>query len=180
LDPEKAVQSAIIQNKRITKEKVEAVINRCLTKQTIPLQGLSPFTLSNVPQNMNTLELKMEKGGISQDDIKIVKDFDNSAFLLLKGWGYRYKKEELDARIEYLRLLVQHECQYIYNKKISSQEPFGVEMLTSVRDRLVERQSEVMQKFPECSFEILEGIAGMLTQKCSVWWSKKFDVGSAP
>lgn len=127
---------------------------------------------------MDILETKMRNGGVSDEDIKRVKDYDNSVFALLLRWNYKYQKIETDDRAEHLRLIVDRECRYAYNKFKDSETPFGEQMLTFVRERLSQRQIDVSQRFQnDCIVEHLEGIAGMLTERCDVWWGKKFDLG---
>lgn len=178
MDPRKAELDAIIQKKRITRDRVQSVVDSSVTQPGL-LRGLSPLPVKDWPRGMDILDAKMRNGSISNEDINRVKDYDNSVFDLLLRWNYRYGKIETDERAEHLRLIVDSECGYAYNKYKESQTPFGEQMLTLVRERLTQRQMDVSQRFQnECIVEHLEGIAGMLTERCDVWWSKKFDLGS--
>jgi hypothetical protein len=179
IDPQKAIVESIIENKRITKEKVTNILNECLTQLGI-LEGISPIEIQNFPTGLNILALKMTKGGIDESDIELVKDYDHSAMRLLLGWSYAHGKKEADVRAEHLRLIVQHECKDAYNRKYDAGKVFGQEMLTLVREHLRQRQSEVTQRYHDCNFEHLEGMAGILTEKCFIWWSEKFKIDEVP
>src|ERR1035437_10439948 len=122
------------------------------------------------------MELKMAKGGISCDNIQLMKDLNNSTFKLLSEWGYSYGKKKTDERIEDLRLLVQCECQAAYDLVDDNNAQFGKVMLNGVRKRLEQRETEVKHKYFDCSIEHLEGMVGILTEKCTVWWSERFNI----
>jgi hypothetical protein len=176
MNPREAELDAIIQKKRITRDQVQTILDQCMI-QLGALEGLSPMTISDWSTGMNILELKMCKGGITEDDIEQVKDSDNSAFKLLMGWNYKYGKLAAASMAENLRLMVKHECRDAYNICKHSSLPFGERMLTLVRERLRQRQQEVSLRYNNaCVFEHLEGVAGMLTERCDVWWSEKFEV----
>jgi hypothetical protein len=176
MNPRKAEFDAIIQKKRITRDRVQSIIDSSV-KQPGLLSGLSPLPTEDWPRAMQRLERKMRKGGISDEEINRIKDYDNSVFDLIVRWNYKYKKVATEERAEHLRLIVDRECNYAYNKCKQLGEPFGQEMLDLVRERLTQRQIDVSQRFQnECLIEHLEGIAGMLTERCDVWWSKKFNV----
>lgn len=175
-DPNAAKTASIILNKRISKEIVEEIFAKHLNSIG-KLEGIEPYTIESMPTSFEGLELKMRKGVISEDDIVLMKDLDNSALKLFIDWYYEKGGKEANTRLEDLRLIVQHECQEAYNLTKTDSAPFGQEMLSMVRERLKARQEEIQKKYSECSYDHLEGIAGFLTEDCKVWWSRKFDVG---
>lgn len=174
-DPQKAIFSSVLQNKRITSLIVQNSINQCL-KSTVTLQGVAPIQISALPKGMNVMELKMAKGAISYSNVALMKDLNASAQKLLIEWLHIHGKIKADQRAEHLRLLVQNECQEAHDLADNSSKPYGNEMLQAVRDRLRKKYEKTKLPYPECCYEHLVGIAGILTEDCKVWWSEEFEI----
>lgn len=54
--------------------------------------------------------------------------------------------------------------------------PLGPPMLIDVQDRLKRIAKETPSKVNYQPYEVLVGMAGMLTEACKVWWSEKFEL----
>jgi hypothetical protein len=176
VDPQVSIVDATIKSKTINLIMVQEIVNKWLNS-TLMLEGTNPITLCDLPRGLSRMQKKMAKGGISCENIALMKDLNNSTFKLLSEWGYSYGKKKTDERIEDLRLMVQRECQTAYDLCYNNSSPFGKEMLREVRKRLQVRESEIKQKYIDCSIEHLEGMTGILTEKCTVWWSEQFEIG---
>ena len=164
VDSQASISEGTIRGKMINPEMVREIVNKWLTT-TGTLRGTDPITLCDLPHGLNRMELKMAKGGISCENIGLMRDLDNSTFKLLSEWGYTYGKKTTDERIEDLRLIVQHECQTAFDSSNNIGATFGKEMLIDVRKRLENRENDVKQKYFDFSFEHLEGLAGKFLQK---------------
>lgn len=171
---EEALISEIMAKKRITKEMVSNILSK-YTNSSGLLQGVAPISVSTLPRGASVLTQKLEEGKVCVNDINTMKDCDNSSFILFREWYEAYGKDELDARCDHLRIIVQRECQDVYNRLLETEtDPFGQKMLGIVRDRFRERIGEIQKRYDDCSSEHLEGIAAILSEKCTLWWSKEF------
>ena len=61
--------------------------------------------------------------------------------------------------------------------RVGSQgNPLGPTMLIDVQDRLARIAREAPAKVNYQPYEVLVGVAGLLTDACHVWWSEKFEL----
>ena len=89
---------------------------------------------------------------------------------------YKLGPDESDALYNQVRLIVQTECQESYDENFKLDKEFGIEMLKDVRKRIRDRVSQEKDKFKGLSYEHVMGVASILTEECTVWWSEKFDL----
>ena len=73
-------------------------------------------------------------------------------------------------------MLVRNECQEAYDAAHAASDGGGSRMLTEVRQRLRERHVGGRDELFGCAYEHLLGVAGMLTEDCTVWWSERFEL----
>jgi ABC-type transporter Mla MlaB component len=172
-DPVTAMANYIIGQKRIEKKTVTDAIEKCFNMTGL-LRGIMPVSIKNLPPSMDILSQKLQAGNVAALDVQTMKDCDNSALALLFEWYNASDANEANARYDHLRIIMQRECSYAYNSAFSEDDSFGQKMLGIVRDRIIERQPEIIRRYNDCSCEHMEGIAGILTELCSVWWSKQF------
>jgi hypothetical protein len=178
MNPKACSVCGIIEDKRVTKEKVERIIKDSLP-ETIPLRHFNQVDLSQLPRGIRKLELKLAKGGLSSGNIFNAKNQKFFAEALIARWVSRYSETD-QATINYedLSSVVLNICLEVHDKIKSEKEPvFGTEMLTLLRERLQKRFDEELCKlYPECRYEQVLGIAMVLTEQCLVWWSEVFPI----
>jgi hypothetical protein len=172
-DPATAMTDYIIRQKKIEKKVVADALEKCFNMTGL-LRGIAPVSVNNLPSGMEVLTQKLQAGNVARLDIVTMKDCDNSALRLLFEWYNAYDVNEANARYDHLRIIMQRECSYAYNAAYSENISFGQTMLGIVRDRIIERQPEIVRRYNDCCCEHMEGIAGILTELCTVWWSKQF------
>ncbi len=177
-DPEACLARATIQDKRVTRAKVENIINNSL-EETIPLRYVNPVDLSELPKGMRKLELKLAKGGLSSGNIFNAKNQKFSADALIARWVNRYS-ETNQAPINYedISSKVLNVCLEVHDRLINGNQPvFGTEMLNQVRELLQKKFDEELHRiYPECKYEHILGMAMILTEQCLVWWSETFPI----
>ncbi len=177
-NPEAIAASEIIRGKRITKERLVSLLQVTLPAEPM-LRTSQLITIDDLPHGMSALELKMAVGGISIENISLAKDLKASTEYLLTKWLYKNGKAATDARYQHLRTLTRSECQEAYDRNRSDDRLFGPEMLNDVRQRLRGRYTDHDVELFGSSYEHLMGMAGILTEDCTVWWSKPFAIPSA-
>lgn len=176
-DPDAIAASETIKGKRITKERLMSLLQMVLPAEPT-LRTSQPITIDDLPRGMSTLGLKMAAGGVSIDNISLAKDLKASTEYLLMKWLHKNGKSATDGRYQHLRTLTRSECQEAYDRNQSDDRLFGPEMLKDVRERLRARYTAGDLELFGSSYEHLIGMAGILTEDCTVWWSKPFAIPS--
>lgn len=174
-DPEQVLTDEILRGKRITRERLLTIIRLALPPQP-DLRTSDPISVEGLPQGMSTLELKMAAGGLSIGNIGLAKDQKASTEYLLLKWLHRNGKASTDQRYQHLRTLVRSECQEAFDKAKASSATFGPAMLEDVRARLRTRHQDEGGSLFGCKYEHLLGMAGILTEDCTLWWSEEFPI----
>lgn len=171
---EKTEIREIINSKRVTKENLTNIIERLRT------EPISLFLKDNnsIPKNFDNkiMEIKMDAGGISYDNIKLAKDQKFSIEALTTSWLYKYDQIEAVKRYNQVKLIINTECQEAYDEEEQKDKSFGSNMLKKVRLKLRERYKTDAVSFFDCKYEHLLGMVGVLTEECLVWWSEKFKI----
>ena len=88
--------------------------------------------------------------------------------------------DTFDGFLKQLEGVVQAECteaQLVAQiSRVSPTAPYGPAMLVSVFQRLKAIAENTPRKVDNEPYECLVGIAGLLTEQCTVWWSDKFNL----
>ncbi|MEQ9165465.1 MAG: dsDNA nuclease domain-containing protein [Fulvivirga sp.] len=164
-----------IKSKRISKNELQSIISSYLS-DPITLSVNVPESIGNIRATHDRLELKMDKGGIDYNNVDLHKDYKYSAQSHLVSLLYKLGPNESDALYNQVRLIVQTECQESYDENFKLDKEFGIDMLKDVRKRIRDRVSQEKDKFNGLSYEHVMGVASILTEECTVWWSVKFDL----
>ncbi|WP_367388092.1 hypothetical protein [Lewinella sp. LCG006] len=128
------------------------------------------------------MEVKLDAGGISYDNIQLLKDNKFAMESTLTRWIHRFGSSRAGERYNQVKSIVMNECQIAYDNNIPKKPllmrrpSFGTQMLNSLRIELKQRHSNNPDVFLGCLPEHLYGMSGILTEECKVWWSDKFDL----
>lgn len=174
-DPEQILTDEILRGKRLTRDRLLTIIRQALPPQP-DLRTSDPISVEELPHGMNTLELKMAAGGLSIGNIGLAKDQKSSTEYLLTKWFHKNGKVSTDQRYQHLRTLVRSECQEAFDKAKAEGGTFGPAMLEDVRSRLRTRHRDEGDALFGCKYEHLLGMAGILTEDCTLWWSEEFQI----
>jgi len=173
-NPEKDEELSVIQGKKITKNCIDNIIRKA-NSQPISLFIKDGQGLDNFPNGSSRLEKKMDAGGISYENIQLVKDQIFSLENHAASWLYKYDSKQAAHQYDQIKLIVQNECQEAHDENMST-ELYGQKMLIKVRERLRNRYGSEKPIFFDCQYDHLLGMAGVLTEECKIWWSNKFDI----
>lgn len=172
-NPEGMRDKVIINNKRLTKESIERLIEEVCSEDL--LQGTKYFQVVSLPKGFTKLQRKMLQGGLPVEEVQLTIDHKTSLEKFLISEMYK-SENRADKINNHLRLIVTTECQEAYGEARQQDEKFGQQMLSDVRKRLRERWRIEREFIPNLRYEHFCGYAGVLTEECKVWWSEKFDV----
>ncbi len=176
VNPDDERARAIIRSKKITKQELLIVLEQSfgpdLALKKEHRSGL-PLALSG----LETMKLKLDRGGVSEENIQILQDLKYSAEHLVLAWLAKHGDDRAVQYYDNAELVVLNACQEAFDNVSLSGDRFGTQMLIEVRERLTRRYSDDRERLHGCMYEHLLGIAGILTEECKVWWSKKFPLG---
>ncbi len=171
--PQEVRSQHVIKSKCINKDDVLEVLNRELPSEIL-LRTHHQVPIDELPTGMKKMELKLAAGGLTVSAIEHLKDVKFSAEELLIGWLYKYGRERAQQYYEHLRIIVHGEC---FAARQSSHQADGLyanKMLLDLREKLAYRASLIGNEIPEHRQEHLLGMAGILTEDCTVWWTTEF------
>lgn len=172
-DAEQIEKDDIIQGKMVNKEKIENIIEQSINMDIV-LWSLEHFNITQLPENSVTMEIKMEAGEISYDNIENMKDLKFSAEKILREWQLKYGIGVSNDRYQQLRLIARAECLASRDlAKSSSDNPYGGKMLIILRERLKDLCQNDRESVFGCNPYHLLGISGILTEECVIWWNEK-------
>lgn len=174
-NPNLATNAEILDGKRITREKITAII-KDFTSEDAPLRTFNPLDISSFPKGTRKLEMKMIAGDISLSNINLVKDYKYSSEALFQKKLYKSQPAKAKELFDGLSLIVRTECLEAYDANHTNDESFGQNMLMDVRQRIRQRHEQDCQYMFNGKYEHLMGIAGILTEECIVWWSNTFEI----
>jgi hypothetical protein len=142
------------------------------TPVTLPLQ------IGQGGNYLTVLEKKLTRGGLSEF-VGLVKQRAESAERHLLEMQ-AISPETFDAKLNQITSVVQGECDEARLDALSSVAgPYGTVMLRDVLSRLRRMADERPEMVHAEEYELLAGVAGLLTGECKVWWSEKFDMEAA-
>lgn len=159
--------------KRITVEDLILIVRDSVNGNFTYLPTFASLPLSGASERMDTLQKKMVRGGLAQH-FEMMRRRSLSAEQVLIDLATR--PDDGRSILSQLENLVLGECDEAHLRMSQYTEPFGPRMLIDVQDRLkhmVEAQSE--RTFYQ-HYELLVGMAGLLTSECKVWWSEPFQL----
>lgn len=158
-----------IAGKTFNKQRVYDVLLQGLD-ETIPL-SCDPMDLEDIRTgSKELLRKKLTAGGFSAISTIYAEDLRDTADYAGACLIQKYGRERGLQKYHELRLKVQGDAARAYEQEKKDEDPFGLDMLSSLRDNLKNRASSREQLYG-CSVEHLEGLAYSLTSQCKVIWS---------
>ncbi len=165
---EREVQERI-SGKAFNKQRVSDVLLEGLD-ETIPL-SCNPMDFQNINSgSKELLRKKLTAGGFSAVSTIYAEDLRDTADYAGTRLIQKYGREQGLQKYYELRLKVQGDAARAYEDEKKDKDPFGLNMLSTLRNNLKTRLLSGEQ-FYGCSIEHLEGLAYTLTSQCKVLWS---------
>lgn len=173
-------QTAAIAHKRIKTADIKEVI-RSFEEDTIGkyYPNYDGLRLESLDKTLLKLEEKMQEGGIADKHISRVKDYALAAEATLLNLIQMPGFDEL--AIHQIEVIVESACAeaQLFAESSSASTKYGGKMLSSIHSKLREIALHAPQDVYYQRYELLVGIAGLLSQECRVWWSEEFTLKSA-
>jgi hypothetical protein len=128
-------------------------------------------------RDMSVLEKKLGRGNLSAY-LDMFRDRAIAAERVLMEKVHE-DLESSEVMRAHLEKVVHFECLEAQLAAALSGTNYGHKMLVDVHERLRRVVSTNPSLVFDQPYEVLAGIAGLLTENCTVWWSEKFDLGGS-
>lgn len=125
--------------------------------------------------DLSTLEKKLIRGNLRQQMETMLRRTISTEQHLLKLAAS--KPDEISEIRNQLESVVQGVCDDASLQNAVNGEISGQRMLAQVQQRLEKLADERPQHVHHQPYDCLVGMAGLLTEECTVWWSNRFDLG---
>lgn len=159
--------------KRFTKDHVLLVVRDYREASFRYLPSLASLELGGASGKMDTLKKKLAKGGLA-GRYEVLRRRSLSAEEQLLDLVQRPGQEKgLCSQIENVVLA---ECDEAHLRASQTPATFGAAMLIDVQDRLKRIAEAEPTKVCRQPYDLLVGVAGLLTSECKVWWSEQFSM----
>lgn len=119
------------------------------------------------------LDTKLARGDLG-DYIDLMRQRTISAEQHLLEMAARLG-DDAEPVVNQIANVVEGECQEAHLAASMGGTPFGKRMLLDVFSRLRQTAQQRPGMVHEQEYELLSGVAGLLTEDCKIWWSERFD-----
>ena len=160
--------------KRITPEDITLTVRDAGGFAFCFLPEFASLKLGGANGRLDTLSKKMIHGGLAPR-YEIMRRRALTAEQLLLDLATRPNDgKALCSQIENVVLV---ECDDANLRASQTGKPFGPAMLIDVQDRLKRIAETDPARVYRQPYDLLVGVAGLLTSECKVWWSEQFELG---
>lgn len=163
-----------LKHKRIDLHSFKEV---CLEALATPVTFGADLTTKPLEADVKKLDVfraKLGRGGFDDDEMEALRRqtiVAHGSLLELASRGA--EGEQIVREIENLVL---DECNAAKISASSQNQVYGKKMYTDIRSSLQTIAKDQPYRVKRLPFEVLMGMAGLLTEDCTVWWSEKFDL----
>lgn len=141
------------------------------------LQELASIKLGSANSRLDILNQKMIRGGLSLHYETMRRRALSAERILLDLATRPSDGEKICSQIENVVL---SECDDANLRASQTSLPFGSAMLIDVQDRLRWMSENDSARVHRQPYDLLVGVAGLLSSECKVWWSEQFELEVKP
>lgn len=161
-----------VRAKRITVASVCEILDDLRGAPFVYSTIQDPLKLGGGTDYLSVMEKKLLRGGLAEY-IGLMSHRAESAerylieMQILDPIGF-------DAKLNQLLSVVKAQCEEARLDASATGTPYGEQMLRNVHKRLKELVTTRQEMVLGEEYDLLAGVAGLLTGDCKVWWSEKF------
>lgn len=163
--------------KRVTVEDIILVVREAQKPTFCFLPSLASLQLGSTSGNLDILKQKMYRGGLATHYETMRRRALTAEQKLLDLATRPNDGKNIISQIENVVLA---ECDDANLRASQKEDLYGRTMLIDVQDRLRRISEQEPTLVYRQSYDILVGVAGMLTSECKVWWSEVFEIEAEP
>jgi Spy/CpxP family protein refolding chaperone len=159
--------------KRVTANDIQLVLQDSLYMGVQYPEELATLSLDATRESRTVLKKKLEAGGLGAH-FEVMRRMALTAQYALIDLGTRAGNgRKLQAQVENVVFL---ECDEAYLRAKTQSEIYGTLMLLDLQERLKRVATTEALKVDRQPYEVLVGVAGLLSDDCQVWWSEQFSL----
>jgi hypothetical protein len=163
-----------LQAKRVTANDTELVIqDACYNGVQYP-EELATLSLNSGRVDRPVLKRKMEAGGLAASFEPMRRKALTAEYALIELGTRSGDGRKLQAQLENV---VMSECDEAYLRAKSDSSLFGAPMLIDLQERMKRIAAAGAMNAGGQPYEVLVGVAGLLSDECKVWWSEQIPLG---
>jgi len=163
----------VILGKRILAEDIILTTREACNIGVQYPEELATLKLNPGEVTRSVLKKKMERGGLWAQFEAMRRKALTAEYALLEVASRTADGRQKNSQVENVVL---SECAEARLRVGAETNPIGPPMLINVQDRLDRIAKENPSKVNYQPYEVLVGVAGLLTDACQVWWSEKFEL----
>ncbi|MBK8637591.1 MAG: DUF4297 domain-containing protein [Chromatiaceae bacterium] len=163
----------VLLGKRILAEDIILTIREACDLGVQYPEELATLHLNPGEATRSVLRKKMERGGLWAQFEAMRRKAITAEYALLEVAS---RSADGKQKISQVENVVLSECAEASLRVGAEANPLGPPMLINVQDRLKRIAREAPSKVNYQPYEVLVGVAGLLTDACQVWWSEKFEL----
>lgn len=170
-------EDPFLLSKRVTAEDIILTVRDAQGPEFRFLPDLASLRLGGTSGRLDTLRKKMFSGGLAARYEAMRRRALTAEQELLDLATRPSDGKNLISQIENVVLV---ECDDANLRASQTGNPYGPVMLIDVQDRLKRISETEPTRVYRQSYDLLVGVAGLLTSECKVWWSEIFELGVEP
>jgi Cap4 dsDNA endonuclease len=160
-------------SKRVTAEDIILTVRDASCSAFHFLPELASLQLGSTRGRLDKLQKKMFRGGLAPRYEVMRRRALTAEQELLDLVTRTDDGNTLCSQIENVVLA---ECDDANLRASQKGDPYGPAMLIDVQDRLKRMSETEPARVHRQSYDLLVGVAGLLTSECKVWWSERFEL----
>jgi hypothetical protein len=173
----KSDEDPFLLSKRVTAEDIILTVRDAQGPEFRFLPDLASLQLGGTSGRLDTLQKKMFNGGLAARYEAMRRRALTAEQELLDLATRPSDGKNLISQIENVVLV---QCDDANLRASQTENPYGPVMLIDVQDRLKRISETEPTRVHQQSYDLLVGVAGLLTSECKVWWSEIFELGVEP
>jgi len=162
-----------LQEKRVSVEQFVLTCRQVASPHFKYLDNLTSTPLNLDSQELKRFHAKLSRGGLEEQAEILRRQTLSAHAALLERADRDEGGKNLVTQVENAVLA---ECKEAQLRLAKPGETYGQKMMIDVQDRLKGVAKNDSARVHGQPYEVLMGMAGLLTEECTVWWSDKFDV----
>ncbi len=166
-------EDPFLLSKRITAEDITLTVRDTRGPAFHFLPDLASLKLGGTRGRLDKLRKKMFRGGLAARYETMRRRALTAEQELLDLATRPNGGKNLCSQIENVVLA---ECDDANLRASQKGDPYGPAMLIDVQDRLKRISETEPERVHRQSYDLLVGVAGLLTSECEVWWSEQFEL----
>lgn len=171
---EVGLNDPVLQSKRIEVADLEMMVNQ---HKQVPLRfapGSLTLRQAIKGEKIDAFTEKLLRGDLAHylENMKIRKLCAENYLLELSDKA----PEDIEDIENQIACFVKGICDDAHLQASEHGEPFGKAMLRIVQSKVIDALQQRADHVHHLPFEVLVGVAGLLTEECEVWWSERFNL----